>query len=468
MKISQDFRFSADSLRFTVMFPLFTFFMLFTVFFSAAPEVFAESLGEKPAKKAPDWVQNGIMYQINTRAMTPEGTVKAITEKLPVLKEAGVTILYFCPLFLADDDMRQEYWSPRQIQSGLNNPRNPYRMKDYDVIDPEYGTLEEVREFVKAAHEQGMHVIFDLVYLHCGPTAPIVTQHPEYFQKNANGSMKLTVWKFPMFDFNKPETREYFWKNMEFWIRECGIDGYRCDVSDGIPLDFWVEGRRRIEKLKPEAALLAEGQRREDQLAAFDLNYNFTFYGTVNKIFTQNAPASEARKVLESMAAERPIGARFIRYIDNHDISNDDYSLRKDARWSSAGVDAALALMFTLDGVPMLYCGQEIADLNRHSLYGSAKFGGCIIDWNRLNTPEGRARLALCGRLSEMRRSNPVFTLGTVEWLENSHPEAVLSFRRVLGEKSARVLINLKNEPVSVKIQDEEIKLAAFEFKIEE
>lgn len=409
----------------------------------------------KKARRSPDWVQNGIVYQINTRAFTPEGTVRGAQKKLPILKEAGVTILYFCPLFLADDDMRQEYWSPRQVKSGLNNPRNPYRLKDYDRIDPEYGTEAEVKEFVKAAHDLGMHVIFDLVYLHCGPTGVLVKSHPEYFLYSKNGEMKMTIWHFPMFDFQKQSTREYFWKNMEKWVRDCDIDGYRCDVSDGIPLDFWCEGRRRLEKIKPEIALLAEGQKRvEDQIFAFDMNYNFSFASLLSDIYTKDKKASEARKMLEKMSSERPRGFRFIRYIDNHDISNDDYDRRKDTQWGVDGVDAALVFLYALDGVPMLYCGQEIADISRHSLYGSKTFGNCIIDWKRLDQPLGKKRMALCAKLSQMRRSDPIFSQGETIWLDNDQSDSVLSFLRQYNDQKILVAVNMKPQSVQVEIKD--------------
>ena len=122
-----------------------TRFSFLALLLGAASLFAAEPLHERTARQSPEWIQNAVMYQINTRAMTPEGTVAAIREKLPILKEAGVTVIYFCPLFTMDDDMRQEFWSPRQVQSKLGNPKNPYRMNDYDKIDPEYGTEADVR-----------------------------------------------------------------------------------------------------------------------------------------------------------------------------------------------------------------------------------------------------------------------------------------------------------------------------------
>lgn len=410
-------------------------------------------LNQQEARKTAEWVQRGVMYQINARAFTKEGTMQAALKKLPVLKQAGITIVYLWPLFEMDDDPRVEFWSPRQIRSNLNNPKNPYRMKDYFSIDPEYGTIIDVRKFVDAAHREGLRVIFDLVYLHCGPDAPLVKEHPEFFQYDSKGKIITTGWKFPKLDFTKKETREYFWKNMEFWVRECDIDGFRCDVSDGIPLDFWVEGRKRIEKIKPEIALLAEGDRKEDQLYAFDMNYCFALPPLLSRVRNREIPVSEIRKFLEKLRAERPVGFRFIRYIDNHDLSNDEYLDRKETAWGHDAVEAMLLLMYTLDGVPMLYCGQEIADSNRHSIYGGGK-DYCAIGWSKLNTTEGANRLAFCKKLSDIRLAHPSLTGNELDWLDNDHPQSVLSFSRKSKNEKTLILINWTPESVHVKLKD--------------
>ncbi|MDO5580448.1 MAG: alpha-amylase family glycosyl hydrolase [Planctomycetia bacterium] len=438
------------------------FLMAVISFLTEAPAVNAQNpklseeqkaLGDQKARKASDWVQRGIMYQINARAFTREGTMKAAIQKLPVLKQAGITIVYLWPLFEMDQDMRVEYWSPRQIRSNLNNPKNPYRMKDYFTIDPEYGTSADVRKFVEAAHKEGMKVIFDLVYLHCGPSAPVVKEHPEYFQHDSNGKMLTTHWRFPMLDFTKTATREYFWKNMEYWVKECDIDGFRCDVSDGIPLDFWEEGRRRLEKIKPDIAILAEGVRKEDQLFAFDMNYCFSLPTLLSKIRSKGLPVSELRKHLEKLRSERPSGARFIRYIDNHDISNDDYENRKETAWGHDAVESILVMMYTLDGVPMLYCGQEIADSNRHSIYGGGK-DYCVIGWSKLQTAEGKNRLAFCKKLSDIRLAHSSLTGSDLCWLDNSCPEAVLSYVRKGEKEKTVVLINWTAKSVNVQLKD--------------
>ncbi|MBI5397476.1 MAG: hypothetical protein HZA91_19430, partial [Verrucomicrobia bacterium] len=117
--------------------------LLLVVLWSTAFAIAAEptkNLAALQARPSPDWLTRGVMYQVWLRGFTPEGTLRAAMKRLPSVAELGANIIYLCPVQLQDDDMRQEFWSKRQKASGTNNPRNPYRIKDYNRIDPEYGS----------------------------------------------------------------------------------------------------------------------------------------------------------------------------------------------------------------------------------------------------------------------------------------------------------------------------------------
>ncbi len=321
----------------------------------------------------------------------------------------------------------------------MNNSRNPYRMKDYYHVDPEYGTDDDLKAFVAEAHRLGMRVLLDMVYLHCGPKAVFLDEHPDFVERDDEGNIVYAAWNFPKLNHANPELREYLWKNMEYWCREFDVDGFRCDVSDGIPLAFWETARERLEKIRPDVALLAEGTRPADQLKAFDLDYGWGFPWD---------SAARFRARWEKMRDERPRGgARFLRFIDNHDIANDAFHNRVEKAWGTRRVNAALALIFTLDGVPFLYNGQEVADTARHSI-----FGRLPIDWAAGETPAGKARFAFCQKLCAMRHAERALTHGEVVWLDNDRPEAVASFvRRTTGEELLSV-VSLSKDPVEVRI----------------
>ena len=397
-------------------------------------------LNQQKARVSPAWVTDGVMVQLWLRAFTPEGTLNAARQRLPHVAEAGFTIIYLSPICLMDDDPRKEHWAPRQRKT--ENPRNPYRIKDYERIDPEFGTREDLRAFVNEAHRLGLRVLMDIVYLHCGPSALLIERHPTFMKRDEKGNLKLANWGFPAIDFGKPEVHDYFWRNMEMWVRDFDIDGYRCDVSDGIPLAFWEKARERLEAIKPDIGMLAEGMRKEDQLKAFDLDYG---WGAAFKTWDN---AASIRALWETQHAARPIGgAKFVRFIENHDIVEDEGLNRLDKAWGIPRVNAVLAALFTLDGVPFLYNGQEFADVSRNSLYARLP-----IDWRTADTPAGQARLKLCRTLSALRRSEKALTRGGLTWLDNDMPAAVLSFRRGEGAGAVVSVINLSGKPVKARV----------------
>lgn len=404
-------------------------------------------LKKEHARKRAKWFTKSVMYQIYLRSFTPEGTLKAATLRLSKLADMGVDIIYICPICVQDDDMRTEFWSPRHQASGISDPENPYRIKDYYNIDPEYGTDEDLHMFIKAAHKLDMRVLLDIVFYHCGPTAVFIDEHPDFVKHDENGEIAKGTWNFPILNFECEELREYLWKNLEYWMKEFSVDGYRCDVSDLVPIDFWEKARRRLEAIKADVIILSEGGRKEDQLFAFDLNYNFPLKDIIISVFDAKTPPSAIRETCTKMSSERPKGTRFIRYIDNHDMAHETRDNRIDNAWGINGVNAALVLIFTLDGIPFLYNGQEVADQSPNSLYG--KFP---INWNNGETEEGKKREAFCSELCAMRHSNTILADGELEWLDNDNPDQVLSFLRILDGKQILVAINLTNQKAKTRI----------------
>ena len=404
-------------------------------------------LNQRQARVSPEWLTQGVMYQVWLRGFTTEGTLKAAAQRLPKVAELGATIVYLSPVCLQDDDMRQEFWSERQKKSGLNNPRNPYRIKDYNVVDPEYGTEADLRAFIAEAHRLKLHVLMDLVYFHCGPTSVLIKDHPDYFKKDKDGKISTGQWHFPVLDFNSPGLREYLWNNMAHWIKDCDVDGFRCDVAGMVPLDFWEQARRRLTPLRSDLVILGECECPADQLEAFNINYNFSWYYAAKDVFAQKKKASDLRTLCTVMANQRPQGARFIRFTENHDFAMDTGANRIDKLWGNAGVSAMTVVNFTLDGVPFLYNGQEVADTAPQSIYARWP-----VAWANGDTPAGKARFALCQKLCAMRRAEAALAQGSVTWLENDAPDQVLSYARTLNNEAILTVVNLSGQPVHARV----------------
>ena len=391
------------------------------------------------ARPSSDWFTRGVIYQVQPRSFSSEGTLKAIEAKLPYLKDLGVTIVYLVPVMEMDDDRDKAFWSPRQIKSGFDNPKNQYRLKDYARVDPEYGTDADLKALVASAHRLGLKVIFDLVYFHAGPTARVWKEHPEFTFWNADGSIAKGAWRFPRFNFNVPAAREWLWDNMTGLIRDYDVDGYRCDVGDGVPLGFWCEGVRRMKALKPDAILLCEGYDEKDQEDAFDADYGW-FPG--EGVLTGGEPAKAIREAWDLREQRSTKGARFVNHYENHDIATDRRPRREKA-WGGAAIDQVLVWMFTVDGVPMLFTGNELADADeRHSMFGKTP-----MDWTQLEREPGRSRHAFVKTLAALRRDHAAFTdfngRAGLAWLDVTATNSVTAFVRT--SKSGERIVVVQN-----------------------
>lgn len=404
---------------------------------------------------SPDWFTMGNIYQINPRTFSAEGTISAVTKELPFLKELGFSIMYLCPVFEEDDCDDPIYISPRQQASETGNPKNPYRMNDYFKIDSEYGTMEDLREFVEEAHRLGLKVMLDLVYLHIGPHAPIIEEHPEFAQHDENGNMRLTKWNFPYLNYENEGLREYLWCNMTYYIGAIGVDGFRCDVGDKVPLDFWVEGRRRITAIKPDAVLLNEGTTPSYLEQAFDSCYHFAWHARMYKAFDGELNAADVRQCHEDFAAKVPKGSVVMHDIDNHDTVT-DRAQRVEIFAGHDGMELIEVLNYTIDGVPMVYCGNELCDEAYLNMFANRFHMGKFetTDRSKKSEPHVLRRMSVMRTLNELKASSEILRDGETVWINNSVPEAVLSFMRVSDNGKLVTVGNISSSPVTVNLND--------------
>lgn len=389
-----------------------------------------------------------MIYQILLRNFTPEGTLEAAEKLLPHIKSIGADIVYLCPTFAHDDDMDPTYWSARQKLSGMNNPKNPYRMSDFYHTDPEYGTDDDLKHFVAAAHELGLKVMFDLVYYHCGPKAVFLEEHPDFVKRKEDGSFDLGRWAFPVLDYDNPALCEYMWQNMEYLVRDFDCDGFRCDVGDLVPIDFWVEGRRRVKAIKDDFVMLIEGLYEPRWREAFDLIYEFWLSDSMKAVLDGRKTTAELIARREEYLSNYIYGGTTLLNWENHDYACDAWYNRPDRKFGRKATDTMLVSIYTMAGEPFLYCGNEVADGNRQSLWASRFYGANLtIDWQNLLTEDGQARLALVRQLDSLRRNSPALSHGTQTFLPSTN-EKLLTFTREADGQKLLVAINMGNGAV--------------------
>lgn len=400
------------------------------------------------ARPRPEFLNHSVVYQLFLRNFCAGGTLAEAEKLIPFLAELGVDILYLCPITLSDDDPRQEYWSPRQVASGMDNPQNPYRVKDFFRIDPEYGSDSDLNSFVATAHKYRLKVLLDLVYFHCGPGATIITEHPDFVRRDPDGKVKNGEWRFPELNFENPALREYLLGNMEYFVREFDIDGYRVDVGTArIPLDFFEAARVRLSALKEDIAVLGECENPGDQLIAFDFDYGLSHTDCLYRIFTKEESPEILQRNQERIERDFPENSLFMIYSDNHDYASDCYDNRLERRLGHAGKEAMLLTVFMLPGVPMLYNGEEIADDNRHSIY-SNRFHGKNLGtrWENGFTEAGRRRLEFTRKLIQLRHSLAVLAGNGIDYL---NMDGMIAFiRHAPGVPDLLVAVNPAAKPV--------------------
>ena len=420
------------------------------------------------AMKTPSWWKKSVVYQINLRTFTPEGTLKAAEKKLSHVAKTGADFVYLCPVVLADDDMNEENWSKRQKASGAKNPKNSYRIKDYFTIDPEYGNDDDLKSFVKKAHRKGLKVMLDLVYMHCGPKAKMIEEHPDFVKRNEDGSLALNSYSFATINFDNPELCKYLQDNMVYFVEKFDVDGYRLDVGDKCPLEFGCEGARRVREIKPEFIFLNEGRLPEFVRDFCDANYglDWTYYA-IRDVFNGKFDATNVKKQWQKDFDLLPKGALQCRAYENHDVSTDAFENRMEKVNGAACGELALVINFLIDGVPFIYNGNEIADSGRHSFFANRFYGGYIgIDWSRAKDKVAKQRMAKLRQLVALKRKYKALYEGDVVWNETDHPEKIVSFSRVCGNEKITLYANVTKESVEFVHDERKISLDPYGYVI--
>ncbi len=401
----------------------------------------------------PAYLERAVVYQLVLRNCTRDGNFKAAAKMLPHVRSLGVDVVYVTPFVEMDRDMDESGWSPRQVKSGFRTPKNPYRISDYDKIDPEYGTDADFRAFNAEAHRLGMKTYMDLVYLHCGPNNVLKDKFPDAFQRHPDGSVRTTQWHFPYVNFASKEVRKYLIGSMKHWIA-LGCDGFRCDVGDQVPIDFWQEAAAACRAVKPDLVMINEGTKAEWLEKAFDACYAWPFSFTIRAQIAEGRDVTcwdiDGTNLVQRMAHVRkyesgiPPNALMFCFMDNHDTAADDWENRFDRVLPVEAGNAAFTLMFLRRGLPLVFNGNEIADDSLNTFFAPVEDvarARKTVDWARALQPEGQKRLAHLRALAKLRHEHPAFGGGAMRWLTGGETNGVVAFTRMSADGKSRMLV---------------------------
>jgi glycosidase len=387
------------------------------------------------ARPSPAWIRDAVVYEIFTRQFSQKGDFAGVTARLDDLKALGVDVLWLMPIH------------PIGRLKAKGSIGSPYSVQDYYAVNPDYGTKEDFRRLVEAAHGRGLRVIIDIVANHTAWDS-VMMSNPGLYRRDASGQVisPHPGWAdVAGLDYANPETRRYMREMLQYWVREFHVDGYRCDVAFEVPTSFWEEAREDLDKIRPGIFLLAEADKPELLVHAFDADYAWSMLHTLDRVLMDGAPAGELRRTWEESEQRAfPRGALHLRFTDNHDEA------RAISRFGWKGALAASAMMFTLDGVPLLYNGMEVGDATQSG--DPALFEKVPIFWQ---TRRRQFFLGAYRQLIALRHAHPALHEGAVVWLENSAPQDLVSFlRRGEGEELVTV-VNFSNRPQSAVVRVE-------------
>ena len=390
-----------------------------------------QNLAAVPARPSPDWLRSGTIYEIFPRDFSPEGNLQGVTAHLDDLKNLGVGVLWIMPIHPIGEKFRKgEYGSP-------------YSIKDYYAVDPNYGTLKDFKQLVVGAHQRGMKVVMDLVANHTAWDS-VMMAHPDYYKQDAPGHVIPPVPEWTDvagLNYTSTGLRTYMIEMLKYWITKADVDGFRCDVAYMVPTDFWDQVRDALTQVKPDIMMLAEASKPELLVKAFDIDYSWPLLATMNGVLVHDAPASDVRRTWEENHREFPKGALHLRITDDHDEA------RAVARYGLNGALAASALMFTLDGVPLLYNGMEVGDATESG--DPALFDKLTIFWS----PKERLPLRkVYHDLIQLRKQYAALRTDRVDWLRNSDETRLVTFRRADDQDEFVVVINFSSRPVNAKV----------------
>jgi glycosidase len=239
-------------------------------------------------------------------------------------------------------------------------------------------------------------------------------------------------------NYGNSELRQYMIRMLEYWIQTCSVDGFRCDAAAMLPTDFWEQVRADLVKMKPDIIMLAEASKPELLTNAFDIDYSWPLLSTVKDVLIQNSPASNVRRSWEESRAQFPKGALHLRISDDHDEA------RAVARYGLGGALAASVLMFTLDGVPLVYNGMEAGDTNATD--GGALFDKRNISWQSKEHPELRG---IYHDLIQLRHRYAALRNSRVDWRRNSEENKLVSFLRADDQDELLVIINFSSQQIT-------------------
>ncbi|MEE1196467.1 MAG: alpha-amylase family glycosyl hydrolase [Lachnospiraceae bacterium] len=386
-------------------------------------------------------LRNQVMYSVYVRNHTEEGTFKALEQDLDRIKALGADIIWLMPIHSVGEKAKK------------GTLGSPYAIRNYREVNPEFGTLEDLKSLVNAIHEKGMKCIIDVVYNHTSPDSWLVENHPEYFYRKPDGNMGNRVgdWSDIVdLDYNNMELWDYQIETLKMWAGT--VDGFRCDVAPLIPIEFWMRARKEVAEVNPDCFWLSESIEPEfirelrsrgmvshadcEVYQAFDVLYDYDIHRIFRNYVDGKCPLSTYADRVNMQEYIYPVNYVKLRYLENHD---------QDRAKSFIHTQEALmnwtAFIYFQKGMTLIYGGQETENDRTPSLFDKD-----TVDWN--------TGYDISGYLSALYafKKNPILTDSTYS-VKAFDGEDILVGMHVSGEKKLVGVFSFKGQKAEVTVE---------------
>jgi glycosidase len=386
----------------------------------------------------PAWSRSAVLYEVNVRQYTPEGTLRAFERHLNRLDSLGVDIYWIMPV------------QPIGRKNRKGSLGSYYSVQNYLAVNPEFGTAADFRALVDDIHRHRKHVILDWVPNHTSFDNVWAAAHPDWYMHNADGSIMnardgenhATDWTdVAELNYDNPGLRRAMIAAMRWWVDSMHVDGFRCDVAGGVPMDFWMEARRALATSRPDLFMLAEAEGPKFH-AAFDATYGWELHHLLNEIAQGKKPTSELDIYFARQRQSYPANADRMYFTSNHDENswNGSEFERMGANHAPAFVLAATVE----NSLPLIYTGQE-ASLKKRLRF----FEKDTVDWS------GPSLAPFYRRLIDLKHDNPALWNGAAGGAEvkltTDGGDRVYAFSRTRDTNTVLVVVNFSDAPITVR-----------------
>ncbi len=372
----------------------------------------------------PEWSYDAVVYEMNVRQFTPEGTFAAAQKELPRLKALGVDILWLMPIH------------PIGVEGRKGTLGSYYAVRDYKAVNPEFGTMEDFENFLSAAHKEGFHLVLDWVANHTAPDAVWTRDHrTDWYQVDSLGNfiIKYDWTDIAQLNYDNPEVLDAQVDAMKFWLLK-GIDGFRCDVAGEMPVEVWEYIIPRLRSEYPDIYMLAEGEKTALHAAGFDATYAWELHHLLNDIAQGKKNIPELLEYVERDAKNYPSDAFRLMFTSNHDENS--WSGTEFERMGDAA-DVMAVLCYTLpSSQPLIYTGQEVGWRRRFQFF----------EKDESPVWEANSHTALYQSLNSLKHTHPALLSGEKggKFEVLSTADSTLVFTRTVPGDTVTVSAQLK------------------------